>query len=540
MERTGGFSYLRETQPLIELYDAFGGWVTHPVLMTTASWEAPGQTVPTAPVVPTGDPSIDGLLGETRWNGPIGYSDPLDPADYGPDYPDPLDGFARLSADQLAAAHAALIGGLGFGVADFTRLDVTYQGPGGAGTIRLGNIGDNPTAYAFYPSDLPDGGDVFFGDAGDNPVLGNYDALTVLHELGHTLGLKHGHEATFFGALPAATDSLEYTVMTYRSFIGAEPGVLHNEHGGYPQSYMTADIAALQHLYGANFDSNAGDTTYRWSPDSGRTWVNDAVAIDPGSNRIFLTVWDGGGTDTYDMSAYTTGLRVDLAPGHASTFDSGQLARLGGGPNGGYARGNVANALLHEGDRRSLIENATGGSGDDRIAGNSAGNALAGNAGADTLMGRQGDDRLAGGADRDVLRGGRDDDLLVGGADADVLKGGYGRDIFRFDAAEDSGPGAADILRETRAAPAFQRPGARRGDVIDLSAIDARPDEAGNQDFKLGSGHGVGHLWATDVGRDTVLHGNCGGGQAARFELVIEDGPALASAYTPDDFFGVT
>jgi Peptidase M10 serralysin C terminal len=58
-------------------------------------------------------------------------------------------------------------------------------------------------------------------------------------------------------------------------------------------------------------------------------------------NRIFATVWDGGGRDTYDLSAYRSDLEVHLRPGRHSGFSQDQLANLGGGPNGGHARGDV-------------------------------------------------------------------------------------------------------------------------------------------------------------------------------------------------------
>ncbi len=39
----------------------------------------------------------------------------------------------------------------------------------------------------------------------DNPVIGNYAWLTVMHETGHTLGLKHAQETDVYGAVPALT-----------------------------------------------------------------------------------------------------------------------------------------------------------------------------------------------------------------------------------------------------------------------------------------------------------------------------------------------
>ena len=99
---------------------------------------------------------------------------------------------------------------------------------------------------------------------------------------------------------------------------------------------MMLDIAALQHMYGADFTTNAGDTVYRWTPGVGAHLVDGEVGIDPGGNRIFATIWDGGGSDTYDLSAYATDVR-GRPPARASTRSSptAQLADLGGGPNGG-------------------------------------------------------------------------------------------------------------------------------------------------------------------------------------------------------------
>src|SRR3546814_1081480 len=71
---------------------------------------------------------------------------------------------------------------------------------------------------------------------------------------------------------------------------------------------MMDDIRALQHMYGADFTTNNGNTVYSWYPLNGQTLVDGAVAISPGGNRIFATIWDGGGVDTYDLSAYSTNL----------------------------------------------------------------------------------------------------------------------------------------------------------------------------------------------------------------------------------------
>jgi hypothetical protein len=60
------------------------------------------------------------------------------------------------------------------------------------------------------------------------------------------------------------------------------------------------------------------------------------------------------------LSNYTTNLTIDLNPGAWTTASTTQLASLG---SGHYAAGNIANALLYQGNVAALIENAVGGSG---------------------------------------------------------------------------------------------------------------------------------------------------------------------------------
>ena len=87
-----------------------------------------------------------------------------------------------------------------------------------------------------------------FDDWYDNPVKGNYACASMLHETGHALGLKHPHEASgSFGAMPLDHDSLEYTVMSYRSYVGASTTSGYtNASDSYPQTLMMYDIAAIQ------------------------------------------------------------------------------------------------------------------------------------------------------------------------------------------------------------------------------------------------------------------------------------------------------
>ncbi|MDQ0320133.1 serralysin [Pararhizobium capsulatum DSM 1112] len=360
---------------------------------------------------------INGILSGSAWSGAnITYAFPTSKSSY--TYSGEADNnFGDVSTDQENAALFALEQSYGtsandgFSVEGFTNIG-SSAGTTSTANIRLAQSdAASPTAYAYFPAEYAEAGDVWFstqyaGTSNDyrTPVAGNYAWHTMLHELGHALGLKHGHEATGGEVLPAAYNSVEYSVMTYSGYIGGDG--YEYESFGAPQTYMMADIAALQHMYGADYSTQSGSTTYKWMPGSGDTMVNGQVAIEAGDNRIFATLWDGGGEDTFDLTAYKTSLNVDLRPGKYSAFDDTQLAYLGGGPNNGYASGNIFNALLYHGNTQSLIENVKGGSGADTITGNQVTNRLYGNGGNDTLNGDSGDDYLVGGAGSDKLMGG--------------------------------------------------------------------------------------------------------------------------------------
>ncbi len=406
----------------------FGG-----ALPSTAS----GGANATKAVSLTGNQKLDGILTEVAWGGKsIDYSFPTTKSVYGyTQQTDLTQGFFKTTLGQQQAARFALdadtglhaAASAGFSVEGFTNLGVNYDATPDTDQIRLANTTSSWLATAevadfpgnYVTSETQDNGDVWFGTGYRGtiydyakPVAGNYAWHTHLHEIGHALGLKHGNENSLAGPLPSNVDSIEFSVMTYCGYIGDDANGYQYENWGAPQTYMMLDIAALQHMYGADFTTNSGNTVYSWTPGNGNTLVNGVAAITPGGNRIFATVWDGGGSDTYDLSAYKTNLKIDLNAGGYSTFSAGQLADLGGGPNAGYARGNIFNALQYNGDARSLIENAIGGSGNDTILGNQAKNVLTGNGGKDTLDGAAGNDVLVGGAGSDVLIGGRGNDTL--------------------------------------------------------------------------------------------------------------------------------
>ncbi|WP_183721985.1 M10 family metallopeptidase, partial [Rhizobium sp. BK060] len=389
---------------------------------------------PTKNVSLTGDQKIDGVISGYAWDGTITYAFPTSSTSYSYSGEKDYD-FSSISSQQRSAALFLMeqsygnTANDGFSVEGFTNASFVAGGADTA-TVRFAESWLPDTAWAYEPGTGSSSGDIWFGTAyawtADDyryPEFGNYAGHTLAHELGHALGLKHGHEADTSNSVivPDAYDSVEYTIMTYRTYVGDNATGYKYEQNGAPQTFMMLDIAALQEMYGADYTTNSGNTVYKWKPNEGVTYVNGVAAITPDANRIFATIWDGGGIDTYDLSAYTTSLKIDLRAGGYSVFSSLQLADLGGGPNNGYARGNIFNALLYHDNLASLIENVLAGSGSDTIVGNEVNNTLWGNAGNDSLTGGAGDDTLNGGAGLDRMSGGVGDDIYVVDVANDVV-----------------------------------------------------------------------------------------------------------------------
>ena len=358
----------------------------------------------------TNNAEIDGLLSGYKWTGTINYSFPDSPSDYSNPY---YGGSSEPSSTGFASAPTQMQAAINYAIGlirGYTNATIQYNGTGSGDIMVAQSPSANPTSYAYYPGNYSAGGDVWFGTQYDYSLakLGNYYFTTALHELGHAFGLKHSQETGGPAnvAVPSAHDDSEYTVMSYRSYVGASTTSGYtNESYGYPQTYMANDILALQTMYGANYTTQNGNTVYTWNATTGQEFINGVGQLAPGggaggsANRIYETVWDGGGVDTYDLSNYTTNLSINLNPGASSVFSSVQLAYLG---DGHYASGNVYNAYLFNGDLRSYIDNATGGSGNDTIIGNAIANVLNGGAGNDTITGGGGNDTIIGGPGTDT------------------------------------------------------------------------------------------------------------------------------------------
>lgn len=221
-------------------------------------------------------------------------------------------------------------------------------------------------------------------NADSGMVNGGYGTTTMMHEIGHSLGLSHpGHydstsglQITYDADAEFAQDTRQNTVMSY---FGGYDTVANGwsldkatEDFRYSQTPMVYDIAAIQSLYGADTTTRANDTIYGYN--------NNFAADDPekpifdfSTNSIPLfTIWDADGNDELNCSGWGENQTINLAPGSYSSVCG--------------LNNNVAIAF------NAIIEKADGGNGDDVLIGNTVNNTLCGGGGNDTIDGGDGID----------------------------------------------------------------------------------------------------------------------------------------------------
>ncbi|MBI2769667.1 MAG: matrixin family metalloprotease [Burkholderiales bacterium] len=336
----------------------------------------------------SGDPRINALLVGVKWESPVlsysflGTSSAFSTSvstGYGPSTDtssEPWNSrYSFFGSVAQAAASSAMAKWAAVANLSFTP---TTESATNNGDIRFGftDVG-NAQAHAYSPS-VAAGGDVWFSytERSKSFAEGSYDYMTLIHEIGHALGLKHPFdvETGNTAVLPASLDSQSYTVMSY----SAQGGDSATDFTYRPTTPMVLDIQAIQYLYGANTGYSAGNTTY--------TFVQ--------GGDYNQTIWDGGGVDTISFTGSDAAI-IDLRPGGGSRVGNtlyvvnAQGARLN----------SVSDVWVAVG---AVIERAAGGLGPDQLIGSDGANLLDGGSGNDTMAGGAGNDRIEGSAGTDV------------------------------------------------------------------------------------------------------------------------------------------
>jgi serralysin len=307
--------------------------------------------------------------------------------------------FTPLTAAQIAVYEELLA--LWSSVANITFQRVNPGGYSNDATMVIGNYTDatdGAGAFAYYPGSTAaadQAGDVWLNlNAISTTSLprGSYSYMAIMHEIGHALGLSHpglynagpGVSITYGQDAQFIQDSGMYSVMSY-FFDGSDTGA--NFQGEFASTPQIVDIRAIQNIYGVNTTTRNGNTVYGVGTNAGASF--DFVA----NTRPVLTIWDGGGTDTINVSNATVTQTIDLREGFFSNL---------------YGLTNNVSIALG-----AVIENVVGGSGADTIIGNSAGNTLEGGGSGDTIVAGGGNDVITGGAGNDGIDGGTGTDAVL-------------------------------------------------------------------------------------------------------------------------------
>lgn len=274
-----------------------------------------------------------------------------------------------------------------------TDLDLASEGYTGIGGDLYLNVESEAN---YYPSYEP----------------GSQGWFLLLHELGHSLGLKHPHDdggtgrPTFADLGISKWDDDTTTVMSYQDTTDSLNQIAYD-----PATPMVLDVLALQYLFGKNNTINSDDTIYD---------LRDSIGY-------YLTIWDSGGSDVMDASLTSCGWEIvlpdvvgsnliDTAAGWCFSIDPTNTVD-----------GNTRVWLTGD------IENATGSNFSDRIYGNSDDNIIYGGSGDDILNGGDGNDIIDGGDGDDEISGGDGNDVIYASSGNDVYDGGAGTDTVITD-----------------------------------------------------------------------------------------------------------
>ena len=241
---------------------------------------------------------------------------------------------------------------------------------------------------------------------------GSYGFITIIHELGHGLGLAHPHDggsessATTFPGVTNNADvglyGLNQGIWTTMSYIdGWDAFASSTNDYGYQSTPMAFDVAALQAIYGVNTSFRTGSDTYYLptSNTSGTGWS---------------CIWDAGGTDTISNEGSSIDSTIELYAASLTGENAGGFVSKNAGIIGGFT---IANGVV--------IENAIGGEGNDSITGNDANNQLQGGNGNDIMYGGGGNDTFdwdsAKRSGNDTIYGGLGDDTFVLDSSSDIV-----------------------------------------------------------------------------------------------------------------------
>lgn len=221
-----------------------------------------------------------------------------------------------------------------------------------------------------------------------DPIAGTQGYETLLHEIGHALGLKHSFESP--NKLPSTEDNTDNTVMSY------------THKGDYKTQFQSYDLAALKWIYS---DDGLGGVSYssiKITPTPQGTENDDLLIGTSKSEKIegFAgndTLNGGAGRDTLIGGEGNDIYIVDNISDQLIEIKNKDIDSVQSSVSYTLAK-NVENLTLTD-----TAKTAIGNQLENRLVGNDLANTLSGMTGNDTLEGGKGNDRLTGGRGEDTF-----------------------------------------------------------------------------------------------------------------------------------------
>ena len=249
-------------------------------------------------------------------------------------------------------------------------------------------------------------GDIYLNLRSQANTLTSYEPgsagwFVAIHEIGHTLGLKHPHD-------DGGTGRPTYSQLGF-STLGSDWASIMSYSDDYawdlkqwdPATPMILDVIALQYIYGKNMATNAGDSTHKLT-----------------QTNFYSTIWDSSGSDTISVAGSIVGWTITLPNIQISPLVDTKVGEAF--PSLELALASPKTLYWLTGD----IENVIGGSGNDKVSGSDGANSLSGGSGNDTLYGGGGNDTF------DWDTGTR--------TGSDIFYGGTGNDTYVLDSQQDT------------------------------------------------------------------------------------------------------
>jgi hypothetical protein len=398
--------------------------------------------------------------------------------------------------------------------------DLTDNITGSPGDDSIAGRLGNDTVAGGLGNDTLSGGNFGFGPgSGDDSVSGGAGNDDINGEDGHntldggddndTVNSGNGSDLVFGGS---GNDSLNSSDSQADTMDGGEGnddisgsfGSSNLLMGGIgDDSIRGFGVGGIDTLLGGDGNDTIRGFDFVSSIDGG---VGDDTILGGDGNE---TVLGGEGNDTIDGGAGTNAVNGGNGNDTFSNVDAGDLITAGAGTD--HVQSLIGWTLDLDEENLTLLGGAT-------INGN-------GNTGGNVIFGNNQANLLSGLGGNDTVNGGAGNDTLIGGFGKDLNTGSGGLDHIKYNALSESG--ATFATRD--AINTFAH-----GDKIDLSAIDANTNLAGNQAFTFSSAQALtglsGLLIAQQVAANSFLVlADVNGDHNADFSLNVYTSPGFGT-----------